>query len=159
MTFLKILAVSAAAAALAAPAAALEVKEHAKVAATPDAAWHAIGDFCGIAAWHPAVAKCDLSQQDGATFRTLTLNGGGTIVEKLLHWDDAKRKYSYAIVSSPLPVTHYRSTLAVGADGRGAIFDWRGHFAAKGASDDKATQVIDGIYKGGLESLVKRLAE
>ena len=44
-----------------------------------DAVWSKIGDFCGISNWHPAVEKCELSA-DGKT-RTLSLNGGGTIVE------------------------------------------------------------------------------
>src|SRR6266446_4231052 len=47
-----------------------------------DALWAKIGDFCGIAKWHPAVEKCELSA-DGKT-RTLSLKGGGTIVEALV---------------------------------------------------------------------------
>ena len=42
---------------------------------SPDALWKKIGDFCGIAAWHPAIEKCVLSP-DGKQ-RTLTIKGGG----------------------------------------------------------------------------------
>jgi hypothetical protein len=52
-----------------------------------DALWSKIGDFCGISNWHPAVEKCELSA-DGKT-RTLSLKGGGTIVEALVKMDAA----------------------------------------------------------------------
>ena len=43
---------------------------------SPDALWKKVGDFCGIASWHPAIEKCVLSA-DGKE-RTLSLKGGGT---------------------------------------------------------------------------------
>lgn len=144
---------------VASPAFALEVKKSVTVAASPEATWKAIGDFCGIGDWHPAVAKCDLSQQDKQILRTLSLNGGGTIVEKQLARSDAKHKYSYAIVESPLPVDHYRSTISVVKSGKGSKILWSGTFVAKGAPDDKAKEVIAGVYDGGLASLQKKLAQ
>jgi hypothetical protein len=57
----------------AAPALALEAKKQVKVDASPDEAWAAIGGFCDISAWHPAVEKCELSETDGKTIRTLSL--------------------------------------------------------------------------------------
>jgi Polyketide cyclase / dehydrase and lipid transport len=82
-------------AAVAAPAMALDAAKQVEVAASPAEAWAAIGDFCGIGNWHPAVAGCVLSEQDGAKLRTLSLNGGGTIVEKLTAFDDGQMRYSY----------------------------------------------------------------
>jgi polyketide cyclase/dehydrase/lipid transport protein len=79
--------------------------------ATPEAAWKKIGDFCGIATWHPAVEKCVLS--DDGKMRTLSLKGGGTIVETLVSRDDNAHSYTYEIVSSPLPVSDYVSTIKV----------------------------------------------
>lgn len=146
------------AALIALPAGAVELQESVSVPATAAAAWSALGDFCGIGKWHPAIAHCQLSEKNGATFRTLTLKGGGTIVEKLLHWDDLRHSYSYAIVSGPLPVAHYRSTIAVSAVGKGAKIVWSGHFKAKGASDEDAKAAIGGVYKGGLDSLSQELS-
>ncbi|MGA7518483.1 MAG: SRPBCC family protein, partial [Pseudolabrys sp.] len=59
-----------------------------------DAVWSKIGDFCGISNWHPAVEKCELSA-DGKT-RTLSLKGGGTIVEALVKMDAAGHSYTYS---------------------------------------------------------------
>ena len=61
---------------------ALDVKKSIDVVAAPDAVWKAIGDFCGIGTWHPAVEKCELQQKDGRTFRLLSLKGGGQILEQ-----------------------------------------------------------------------------
>ena len=140
------------------PAFALDVKKSITVAASPAATWKAIGDFCGIANWHPAVASCSFASQDKATLRVLGLNGGGTIIEKQLSRSDAKLSYSYAIVESPLPVDKYKSTISVQKAGKGAKIVWTGSFVAKGAPDDKAVEVIGGIYDGGLSALQKKLA-
>jgi hypothetical protein len=119
-----------------------------------DAVWQKIGDFCGIANWHPAIAKCDLSADKKE--RTLTLKGGGTIVEKLVRWSDEKHSYTYKIVTSPLPVADYESTLHVSAakSGTGSVISWSGHYNAKGASDADAKKAIDGVYDAGLKGLV-----
>jgi hypothetical protein len=116
-----------------------------------DAVWSKIGDFCGISNWHPAVEKCELSA-DGKT-RTLSLKGGGTIVEALVKMDAAGHSYTYSIVSSPLPVANYTSTIGVAADGAGSMTTWVGKYDAKGASDAEAKKVIDGIYDSGLKAL------
>ena len=157
MTFGRMIAAAMLCTVMAGPAFALDVTKTATIAASPDATWKAIGDFCGIANWHPAIAKCEQSMMGKSTMRTLTLNGGGTIVEKLLGRSESKMKYSYAITESPLPVAGYKSTISVKKSGMGAVITWTGHFSAKGAPDDKAVEVISGIYQAGLDSLTKKL--
>jgi len=136
---------------------ALDVKKSVDVAAAPDKAWAALGDFCGIGTWHPAVAKCDLQQKNGKTLRLLSLNGGGSILEQQAAWDDAGHSYGYTIVESPLPVANYASTIAVTANGAGSTITWSGRFDAKDAPDDKAKDVIAGIYDAGLSALKEKL--
>jgi hypothetical protein len=135
---------------------ALNVKKSLDVAAAPDAVWKAIGDFSGIGAWHPAVEKCELQQKDGKTFRLISLKGGGTILEQQSGRDDAARSYGYTIVESPLPVANYASTLSVAAKGSGSTVTWTGTFDAKGAPDDKAREVIGGIYDAGLAGIAAK---
>src|SRR5262249_57417714 len=88
-------AVVAGAALLVSGLAAQALESTAKAASklSADALWAKIGDFCGISKWHPAVEKCELSA-DGKT-RTLSLRGGGTIVEALVKMDPAARSYTY----------------------------------------------------------------
>ncbi len=118
---------------------------------SPEALWKKIGDFCGIANWHPAIEKCVLSA-DGKQ-RTLSVKGGGTIVEALENLDDANHTYTYTIISG-LPVANYHSTISVSADPKGSSLKWVGKYDAKGASDADAKKVIDGIYEAGEKALV-----
>jgi hypothetical protein len=141
---------------MAAPALALDAHVAKDTAGSAAAAWAAVGDFCGIAAWHPAVAKCEISAKDGATFRTLTLKDGAKLLEKQTAFDAAKMTYSYTIEEGPLPVANYKSTLKVAAKDKGATIDWSGTFDAKGAPDADAVKTITGIYDGGINALVAK---
>ena len=116
-----------------------------------DTLWKKVGDFCGIAAWHPAIEKCVLSA-DGKQ-RTLSLKGGGTIVEALEKWDDVNRSYTYTILSGPLPVANYHSTISVAGDSKGSALKWIGKYDAHGASDADAKKAIDGVYEAGAKVL------
>ncbi len=116
-----------------------------------DALWKKVGDFCGIASWHPAIEKCVLSA-DGKQ-RTLSLKGGGTIVEALENWDNANHSYKYTILSGPLPVANYHSTIAVMGDAKGSALKWTGTYDAKGAPDADAKKAIDGVYEAGAKAL------
>ena len=118
---------------------------------SPDALWKKVGDFCGIATWHPAIEKCVLSA-DGKQ-RTLSVKGGGSVLEALEKWDDANRTYTYTILSGPLPVANYHSTISVSADPKGSALKWIGNFDAKGASDADAKKTMDGVYEAGAKSL------
>src|SRR5487761_243969 len=73
--------------------------------------WRKIGNFCGIGSWGPGIAKCELSMNKRR--RTLLLKDGGIAVEELVAWSDAHHSYTYRIVSSPLPVVNYESTIQV----------------------------------------------
>ena len=94
-------------------------------------------------------------QEGGQDYRTLSLKGGGTLVEE--ETAHGKTSYSYAILSGPLPVEKYRSTLKVEETGGHTVIDWSGKSAAKGAPDEKAKEVIGGIYQAGLDSLASKL--
>src|SRR6478609_1025750 len=126
------------------PAFALEVTKTATVAASPDAVWKTIGGFCGIGDWHPVIEKCALSKKGDKEERTLSLKGGGTIVEQEQARDDKKMSYTYTILSGPLLVEDYKSTIMVDKEGSGSKVTWTGNFKAKGAPDDKAKEAIAG---------------
>ena len=138
------------------PAFALDVKKAVDVPASPDAVWKTIGDFCGIANWHPAIGKCEISKKDGVTFRTLSLKGGGTILEKETNWNDKSKTYSYTIEESPLPVASYKATLSVEPKGTGSEVIWTSNFDAKGADDAKASSTIGGIFDAGLAGIASK---
>jgi hypothetical protein len=150
----KTLALAGMLAMMAGAAQAAEVKEAAEIAAAPDKVWAPIGDFCGIANWHPVVAKCQLSEDKKV--RTLTTGDGAKLVEPLESWDDAGMSYTYRIQESPLPVANYVSTIKVTGAGDKSLIEWSSTFDPKGASEEEATKVLSGIYQAGFEGLKKK---
>lgn len=136
---------------------ALDVVKSVTVAAPPEKTWAAIGNFCGIGDWHPAVENCDASVKDGRTVRTLSLKGGGTLIEAELSRNEAGRSYTYTILEGSLPVSDYASTIAVTPNGDGSRVTWLGSFEAKGANEAKAQETIAGIYQSGLDALAAKV--
>ncbi len=140
---------------LPASAFALDAKVERDLSTDAKTAWAAVGDFCGIEKWHPAVAKCTLSEKDGKTFRELTLGDGAKILERLESRNDGEMSYTYSIVESPLPVKNYMSTISVKPTGGKSKLSWVGKFDSNGASDEKALKIITGIYEAGAVELAK----
>jgi hypothetical protein len=139
------------------PAEALEVRQSVEVAAPPSEVWQAISDFCAIADWHPVVGQCAESEQDGVAMRTLTTVDGAVLLERRVQYSEEGMSYTYEILESPLPVADYVSTLAVMDSAGGSMITWSGEFAAAGAPDAQAIEVISGIYEAGLAALKERL--
>jgi len=109
--------------------------------------WRKIGDFCGMTAWDPAVERCDLGA-DGRQ-RTVQLFGGiGSVVAALEDWDDSNRSFSWKNISGVAPVSNYRATVSVLADGKTSRLKLTASYDAKGVSDAEAKQVVDnGFYR------------
>ena len=131
-------------------ATAAEVTREVEIDASPSKVWQAISPFCSIAEWHPVIAKCDEEKVKDTERRRLTTKDGGVLVERLLSHDNKRRRYSYSIIESPLPVSNYHSTLSVADDHGKAKVIWQGNFDPKGTSEEEATKVIAGIYEAGL---------
>jgi hypothetical protein len=144
------------AAVVASPAVAVDSSKTMMIAAPADKVWSVIGDFCGIGDWHPAVETCELSETGGKTIRTLSLKGGGSIVEEETGRSDETMTYAYKILESPLPVANYQSTLSVAKAGDRSVVSWIGSYEAKGGDDAKAKGVIDAIYEAGLAEIAKK---
>lgn len=144
-------------AAAASPALAVNVARTVEIDAPPATVWAAIGDFCAIASWHPAVEKCEISTQDGKTLRTLTLKDGGVIVERALSPSGRSLGYAYEILESPLPVISYRASLSLAPRGAGTRVIWQGNFKAKDNENAKAEEVVGALYDAGLRGIVERM--
>jgi carbon monoxide dehydrogenase subunit G len=139
------------------PARAAEVQRQARFTAEPAEVWAAIGDFCGIARWHPGVSLCVLEGDR----RRLTLRDGSALVERQLERDDAAMRYSYTMEEGSLPVSDdYRATLLVTDRGDVTMVTWRAEFTpADGQSEAMATAVLARIFAAGLEGLGRLLRE
>lgn len=143
--------------ALTGAAGAVEVKRKVEVDGDIKKVWAEVGGWCAIGSWHPAIAKCEESEEGGKKKRTLTTKDGGVIKETMTASTDTS--YSYQIDESPLPVEKYTSTFAVTPDDddkEEVNIAWSAKFDAKGKEAD-AKKVINDIFKAGLDALKKKL--
>ena len=132
-----------------------------QLAVPAQAVWSVIGSFNGLPDWHPAIEKSEQTEEAGATVRTLSLAGGGTIVERLERVDDTERSYTYSILSGPLPVADYVATLRVRANegGLGCTIEWSSEFTPSGAPENDAAAAIRGVYEAGFENLKRMFGD
>ncbi|MCG8379899.1 MAG: SRPBCC family protein [Proteobacteria bacterium] len=133
----------------------LQVTKTMKLETSSEIVWDYVGDFCAIKEWHPAVAKCDITEEDSGKFRTLTLQDGAIIKEK--HGGNNPTGYMYSITESPLPVKNYNALFEVDSNGDHSIITWTATFLAKDKPDNEAKEVISGIFDAGLASIKENL--
>lgn len=147
----------------------IRVKETIEINAPANKVWAIVGNFGDMGAWHPAVAKTEITggtnNEAGAT-RVLTLQDGGKINETLTARDPAGMTMKYDITESVLPVREYSATLTVTGNGSKSTVLWKSMFKrldpanppAAGKDDKTARDTITHIFKTGLENL-KKVAE
>lgn len=145
-----------------------KVIETIDINAPADKVWAVVSNFQDMG-WHPAVAKTEgEGGNDVNATRTLTLQSGGIIKEKLTKFDAAKMVLQYEITEvdvKVLPVTTYESWLTVTPDGDKSKLEWKGKFyrgyvnndPPPELNDDAAVAAVTGIYKSGLEALKKKI--
>ena len=133
-----------------------KVKMETKLAASPEMLWQTIGGFNALPAWHPAVAKSESTGESKGATRTLSLAGGGSIVERLEEVSPTERLYRYSIVSGPLPVADYAAEIRVidNKDGTSTV-EWSSEFQPKNAAEPDAIKAIQGVYQAGFDNLRK----
>lgn len=163
-----VLAVTATSLALAHGPSRLKVTRSITVDAAPAKVWATIRDFNALPAWHPAVSASSVTAgNEVGSRRTLTLKGGGQVIEELEEFDEARMLMKYRMKEGVLPVTNYASTLLVKAgEGGKSVVEWRGGFyrgypnndPPPELNDEAAERAINGVYESGLANL-KALVE
>lgn len=145
-----------------------KVVETVTIDRSPDAVWQHVKDY-GDMHWHPAVEATTADHgNDVGSVRTVSLKGGGSLMETLERYSDPDRSYSYKLSSEgSLPVSNYRSTLTIHPlDGGRSTVEWTGTFMradrsskpAADRDDQTAVRTVTGVYRAGLGAL-KRLVE
>lgn len=127
------------------------------LAAPADRVWQLVGAFDALPAWLPAVVKSTL--EEGGRVRRLMTADDAVVVERLLTFDEGARRYSYAIVSGPLPVRDYLATLQVTAapGGDSCSVVWASQFEATGADPAATVAMLGQGYQAGLDALRTKL--
>lgn len=145
-----------------------KVVEKIEINAPADKVWAVVGNFQDMS-WHPAFVKTEGEGGNEANAtRTLTVEGGGQIFEKLTKYDDAKKTLSYVITDvdvKVVPVTNYSSRITVSGDGDKSEVEWWGAFyrgftnndPPPELSDEAAVKAITGVYTSGLAALKEKI--
>ena len=135
-----------------------EVREEGEFGSSVDEVWKLVGDFGGFieAAGIPVEVEGD---GIGAT-RRMSI-GDGPMVERLEEYDDAARRLVYSIVSGPVPLVGYRSTMQLTAAGDGRThLTWVGTFEpAPGTTEEAAAAYVRAIYQGGIGIMQSRFGK
>lgn len=136
------------------PASAANLTRSIEVNGTPTAVWSIIGSFCAIKDWLPPVGTCIEDGKSPPTRTLVTKDGKMSFVETETARNDKEHSYSYAFLSSPLPVTHYNSTIKVTAKGDGvSVVTWTGTYTPDSGKEKDAMDALTGVYEAGLASI------
>jgi hypothetical protein len=122
-----------------------------KIPANAQQVWDMIGNFNGLADWHPGIQKSQL--EEGGTVRRLTLPDGSTLVETLVSEDGKERTYDYIIPDGQMPFSGYKARMRVVEDDDGnCTASWESEFEPKAPG---AEQMDNDIYQAGFDNLRK----
>jgi Polyketide cyclase / dehydrase and lipid transport len=139
------------------PASAANLTRSIDVNGTPSEVWSVIGSFCAIKDWLPPVGMCIEDGKSPPTRTLVTKDGKASFVETQTARNDLEHRYSYAFLSSPLPVTHYRSTIKVTAKSDGvSVVTWTGTYTPDSGKEKDANDALNGVYEAGLAAIQAR---
>lgn len=124
------------------------------IEASPDTVWKTVRDFGSIDTYVTMFTDVVTDGTGVGMKRTLTLQDGGQIVERLEHLDDEARELRYSVVESPLPIEKYVATAQVRDKGSDACeITWSSTFEPKGAPEDDVVEMVEGLYATAFEGL------
>jgi mxaD protein len=128
-----------------------------RINASADKVWKLLRDFNGLPVFIAVIRNSTMEGSGVGAVRTLTFEGGGPpVVEKLEKLDDQAKTLSYSIVTSPLPVKDYFSTVEVIDRGAGQCeLKWYSTFQPKDAPEPEAVKAVEAVYAGAFEGLKK----
>lgn len=142
----------------------LKYKAEVALKAPPQKAWDSFKDFDSIHKWHPATENTVLLVGQNGTplaVREFQVKGGAFVISELLAYDERRRWFKYRIIKTNLPLANYVAEMWVepAADG-GSVVKWSSQFqrpedSPKPGQDDAATtQLVQGVFKAGLDNIV-----
>jgi hypothetical protein len=136
------------------PVSAANLTRSIEINAAPSAVWSVIGPFCAIKDWLPPVGMCIEDGKSPSTRTLVTRDGRASFVEMQTARNEKEYSYSYAFLASPLPVTHYKSTIKVTAKGDGvSVVTWTGIYTPDSGKEKDAIDALNGVYEAGLAGI------
>lgn len=127
------------------------------IGAPAAAVWDLVGGFNNLPVFDPTSRWSFL--EAGGKDRRVGVTGGGEIVERMVHFDEAGRTYSYIItelIGLKFCFENYYSTIVVrdGANADSCVLDWRGWAdVSSGYALSDVEKELIGIYRGIADTL------
>lgn len=134
------------------------------IPASPEQVWKLVGNFGGIAGWHPLVKQAKATGGDAAGAERVLILEKGEITEGLDEYDTAARRISYRLSKEnieALPVSFYTAAIEVKPSGNGSEVTWgarfyradTGNFPPDELNDEAAIAAMTNFIRQGLEGL------
>ncbi len=134
------------------------VSKTTRINASAAVVWAVVRDFNGVPKWIGPVVESTMVGEGVGAVRTVTLDGGAEVQERLEALDDQGRTLSYSIVSSPLPIENFLSTIQVAAASDDECeVTWSSTFEVAPTDEAEMKALVEGVYTAGFEGLKKLL--
>ena len=128
------------------------VSKTTRINASAAVVWAVVRDFNGVPKWIGPVVESTMVGEG------VTLDGGAEVQERLEALDDQGRTLSYSIVSSPLPIENFLSTIQVAAASDDECeVTWSSTFEVAPTDEAEMKALVEGVYTAGFEGLKKLL--
>ncbi|MDZ7720512.1 MAG: SRPBCC family protein [Balneolaceae bacterium] len=126
------------------------------IEAPSDDVWKLAGNFGELNRFVEAITGCITNGSGVGAERTLYLQDGGKVKEKLESLDNDQKKLTYSIVESPMPIEDYIGTIQVKElDENHSEFTWSSTFNVADEAANEMKEVLEGLYELGVEGLKK----
>lgn len=130
------------------------VTMYTELEASPDEVWETIRDFGRPERYMTGVTEIDVEGEGPGAVRTLTLEDGSRVVERLEEVDDEARKLRYVMLESPLPMRDYVGTMQVERrEDEGCELQWACRYRPAGATAAEVKSAIQDIFVMGFNGL------
>jgi uncharacterized protein YndB with AHSA1/START domain len=130
-----------------------------------EAVWHAVRDFNALPSWVPVIARSEI--EDGldpdvvGCVRSLYLQDGTHVRERLLELDDSRCLFSYNFERPAFPVSDYVATFVLMpvTNGDRTFAQWSATFEEAPGERGKYEAIISrDVFAAGFESLASKAA-
>lgn len=115
--------------------------------------WHVVGNFFGLADWHPAIESCVVG--DEPTLRVVDLGNNMVVRERELSRDDGAMSYTYEHVDLLLPVSEFIGCFSVTSVDNSAecTVIWAADFVPEGVPEEAVVNIASDVFEAGLQGL------
>jgi NADPH:quinone reductase-like Zn-dependent oxidoreductase len=142
----------------------IRVRRSAVIDAPIDRVWAVLRDFNSHAAWHPAVGRSAIENDEApdrvGCVRSFALKDGNQIREQLLALSDRDHVSTYCILDATLPMRNYVATVQLKrvTDGDRTFWHWESTFDVPRGREREFEQLVGGeVYEAGFAALAEYL--